>query len=250
MSNREQIKKRVIQAAESALYHRQYVSALDVFMGMGWLQGVHIQDWKNGRKPNIEGMIQGNLAKISFAMKCFRSWALGKGLKPSKTVYLAKTRGPKRALQFSKSGDPAIEGAYMTHYISPLLTEKKREKVKEKLEKQPELVAFVIKKPSQCSRCHKELGKGCVIYKEGADGLCFKCAGFEDLVFLASGNTKLTRRTKKYSPTHLVVVEWSRARKRYERQGLMVQVDALKKAQDELKDELADHERFLLLVEE
>ena len=139
MGNRDKIKRRVIQAAEKALHHQLYVSFLEVLMGMGLLHLVHIQDWKKGKIPHLEGVIQGNLSKISFAMKCFREWALEKGLKPSKTVYLAKTRGPKRNLQFSKSGHPTIEAAYQTHYISPLLSEKKQEKLKEKLEKNQNL---------------------------------------------------------------------------------------------------------------
>ena len=132
MGNRDKIKRRVIQAAKKSLHHQLYVSFLEVLMGMGLLQLVHIQDWKKGKIPHLEGLIQGNLSKISFAMKCFREWALEKGLKPSKTVYLAKTRGPKRKLRFSKSGDLKIEEAYQTHYVSPLLAEQKQARLKEK----------------------------------------------------------------------------------------------------------------------
>lgn len=135
MGNRDKIKRRVIQAAEKTFHHQLYVSFLDVLMGMGLLQLVHIQDWKKGKIPHLEGVIQGNLSKISFAMKCFCKWALEKGLKPSKTVYLAKTRGPKRNLQFSKNGHLTIEAAYQTHYIFPLLSEKKQEKLKEEARK-------------------------------------------------------------------------------------------------------------------
>lgn len=235
MGNRDKIKRRVIQAAEKALHHQLYVSFLDVLMGMGLLQLVHIQDWKKGKIPHLEGIIQSNLSKISFAMKCFREWALEKGLKPSKTVYLAKTRGPKRNLQFSKSGHPTIEAAYQTHYISPLLSEKKQEKLKEKLEKKPELVAFIIMKASHCSQCNKELSKGSLLYTEEKQSLCLNCAGFGDLVFLPRGEGLLTRAAKKYSSTGLVVVKFSRARKRYERQGLLVQEEGLQKAENEVK---------------
>ena len=136
MSNRRQIEQRVIQAAESALYRQHYVSPLDVLLGMGSLKSSDLQDWRKGRVPYLEKVIQGSLGKISYAMKCFRSWAHKKGLKPSETAYLARTRGPKRELQFSKSGDSKIEEAYRTHYVSPVLSEKKQEKLKEKLEEQ------------------------------------------------------------------------------------------------------------------
>lgn len=133
MSNRRQIEQRVIQAAESALYRQHYVSPLDVLLGMGSLKSSDLQDWQKGSTPYLEKVVQGSLGKISYAMKYFRSWAHKKGLKPSQTVYLAKTRGPKRELQFSKSGDLKIEGAYRTHYVAPLLAEQKQARLKEKL---------------------------------------------------------------------------------------------------------------------
>lgn len=64
--------------------------------------------------------------------------------------------------------------------------------------------------------------------------LCLNCAGFWDLVFLESGNTALTRRAKKYSDKVVIVVKFSRTRKRYERQGLLVTETALQKAKDEI----------------
>jgi hypothetical protein len=134
MSNRRQIEQRVIQAAESTLYRQHYVSPLDVLLGMGSLKSSDLQDWKKGSIPYLEKVIQGSLGKISYAMKCFRSWAHKKGLKPSQTAYLAKTKGPKKELRFSKSGDLKIEEAYRTHYVSPVLSEKKQEKLKATLE--------------------------------------------------------------------------------------------------------------------
>jgi hypothetical protein len=55
----------------------------------------------------------------------------------------------------------------------------------------------------------------------------------EHLAFLPSGNAPLTRRAKKHSRRYAVVLKWSRARKRYERQGLLVEEEALAKAEAE-----------------
>ena len=68
-------------------------------------------------------------------MECFHKWSKEKNLKPSEIIYLVRTNGPKKEAQFSKSGDPSIERAYSTHYISPALSEEKQRKLKEKLEK-------------------------------------------------------------------------------------------------------------------
>jgi len=237
MSNRTNIEKRAIQAAETALYRQQYVSPIDVFVGMGLLQPIHVQEWRKGTIPYLEKVIQGNLSTISFTMQCFRKWPRAKNLKPSKTVYLVRTKGPKKEAQFSASDDPSIEEAYRTHYVSPALSEKKQQQLKEKLEEQPELVAYIIISDSQCSQCKKELLKSNFLFMEADQPLCLSCAGFSNLIFLPSGDAKLTRRAKKYSAKSLVVVKFSRARKRYERQGILITEDAFQKAQDEITED-------------
>ena len=63
--------------------------------------------------------------------------------------------------------------------------------------------------------------------------LCLNCADLDHLVFLPSGDAALTRRSRKYSGLSAVVVKWSRARKRYERQGLLVEDEALERAEKE-----------------
>lgn len=59
------------------------------------------------------------------------------------------------------------------------------------------------------------------------------CADLDHLVFLPSGDTALTRRARKHSSLSAVVVRFSRARKRYERQGILVQEAALAEAEEE-----------------
>jgi hypothetical protein len=67
---------------------------------------------------------------------------------------------------------------------------------------------------------------------------CLPCADLDHLVFLPSGNTALTRRARKASTLSAVVVRWSRARKRYERQGVLVEEPALDLAEEQcLADE-------------
>jgi len=66
-----------------------------------------------------------------------------------------------------------------------------------------------------------------------------KCADLDHLLFLPSGDTAVTLRAKKHSKLWAVVVRFSRARKRYERQGLLVEEQALTQAEEEC---LADSE--------
>lgn len=70
--------------------------------------------------------------------------------------------------------------------------------------------------------------------------LCLGCADLDQLEFLPSGNTALTRRATKHSALRSVVVRWSRARKGYERQGILATTDAIAKAETKC---LADEDR-------
>lgn len=243
--NRQQLQSKVFQAAEQTLSRQHYVSAIDILTGIGLLQPVHVQEWRKGKIPYLEKVIQGNLGKISYAMSCFRRWATQQGLKPSQTAYLARTRTNKQELQFSKSSDPNIEYAYRTHYVSPLLSVKKQQKIQEKLDKPPELVVFITLKEAQCTRCQKELERSSFLYREADQSLCLNCAGFETLVFLPSGNAKLTRRVKNECARYLVVVKFSRTRKRYERQGLLVEEQILEKARRDLGEDFQESPCYL-----
>jgi len=100
------------------------------------------------------------------------------------------------------------------------------------------LVVFAILRASQCSQCKTELDQGNFLTLEKGQPLCMTCADLDHLVFLPRGDTALTRRARKHSSLSVVVVKFSRARKRYERQGVLVEEAALDKAQEEcLSDE-------------
>ena len=101
-----------------------------------------------------------------------------------------------------------------------------------------ELVVFSILRASQCSQCKTKLESGSFLTLEKGQPLCLTCADLDHLVFLPRGDTALTRRARKHSSLSVVVVKFSRARKRYERQGVLVEEEALERAQEEcLSDE-------------
>jgi hypothetical protein len=66
-----------------------------------------------------------------------------------------------------------------------------------------------------------------------AGPLCMACSDLDHLVFLPSGDAALTRRATKASSLSAVVVRWSRNRKRYERQGVLVEEPALALAEEQ-----------------
>jgi hypothetical protein len=80
----------------------------------------------------------------------------------------------------------------------------------------------------QCAECG---GTGDLLTMDSAGPLCMTCADLDHLVFLGAGDAALTRRAKKGSTLSAVVVRWSRTRKRYERQGILVEEPALEAAE-------------------
>jgi hypothetical protein len=96
-----------------------------------------------------------------------------------------------------------------------------------------ELVVFIIRKESSCAECGKELWRGSFLRTEGEKGLCLECADLGHLEFLPRGDTAVTRRATKYSKLRAVVVQWSRTRKRYERQGILAEPEAIRRAEEE-----------------
>jgi len=103
-----------------------------------------------------------------------------------------------------------------------------------------EIKVFISHRDSKCDDCGEELGRQAwITLEENKGALCLTCADLDELVFLPSGDAALTRRSKKYSTLSAVVLKFSRARRRYERQGLLVEESALAKAEEEC---LADSE--------
>jgi hypothetical protein len=233
MNSDDKLRRRISKAAGEAVDRQQYVSPIDALVGAGLLQPTHLADWRAGRVPYLERVIQGNLNKISKAMKFFHEWAKKSGLKPGETVYARRARNRCIPLRFSMSGAPDIEKSYSTHYISPKLSELKQKKLQEKLGAPPENIVFSILRESACNECGAELTRGDFLYTEVDDAFCLGCAGFGDLEYLPAGDTALTRRSKKYSSRTAVIVRFSRSRKRYERQGLLVEKEALARAEEE-----------------
>jgi len=135
------LEQRVRRAAEVALAEQRYVSAVDVFLGLGWLVPAHLDEWRQGRVQCLERVVQASLPKLSTAMRVFRRWAQGRGLVPSETGYVARTRG-RRPLRFSVSGAADIERAYRTHWVSPELSTAKRERRAERQNRPPDLVVI------------------------------------------------------------------------------------------------------------
>jgi hypothetical protein len=163
-------------------------------------------------------------------LEALRAWAIEKQLDPSETEYVART--PSRPmLRFSASGDEAIERFYRTHWLSRDLSERERGRITAKANRAPELL--VIQPLDRDWKCHRCGATGDLLMMETPGPACLSCVGLSSLEFLPAGDAALSRRAKAASEVYAVVVRFSRSRKRYERQGLLVQPHALRKDRSE-----------------
>jgi len=90
---------------------------------------------------------------------------------------------------------------------------------------------FYTDRDVKCCKCNRDVEKHSLIFNEPVKGaVCLSCAGLNELVILPSGNTALTVRSRKYSKISAVILRYNKSRKRFERQGVLVEEKALEQA--------------------
>jgi hypothetical protein len=155
---------------------------------------------------------------------------------------VARTRD-RRPLRFSVGGESAVERAYRTHWLAPELSERERGRMVERDNRPPDLLVIAATRPWTCAGCGTEFDAGGLLMMDDAGPQCLDCVDLGHLDFLPAGAAALTRRAKEVSGLSAVVVRWSRSRKRYERQGLLVEHEALDRAEAECLDDTELRER-------
>jgi hypothetical protein len=94
--------------------------------------------------------------------------------------------------------------------------------------KAPDLVVIEPLNQWTCAGCG---GSGSLLRMEDGEPLCMTCADLDHLVFLPAGDAALSRRARTASRLVAAVIRFSRARRRYERQGILVEEAALQQAE-------------------
>lgn len=115
--NRAELTGKLGPITAKLVKEKGYISLIDVFIELKYLDPKDVESWRMKRIPYLEKCIKVNLGRISFIVKTVVSNCKKGKLKPSYTTYMSWGKGPKRRLQFSKSGSPSIENAYATHYV-------------------------------------------------------------------------------------------------------------------------------------
>jgi hypothetical protein len=96
-----------------------------------------------------------------------------------------------------------------------------------------ELLVIAASTPWTCHACTIEFERGDFLSMDDGGPVCLDCADLGHLEFLPRGDTALTRRARRASRLSAVVVQWSRTRKRYERQGILAEPAAISQAEQE-----------------
>jgi hypothetical protein len=110
---------RIARAVERILAHGNVVAPVDVLVGMSLLTPERLEDWRRGRVPYLEKVIDCNLTRLSRLLRILEFHAHDLELVPSFTVYVRRGKGPKQGLRFTKTADPKVEGAYARHFVWP-----------------------------------------------------------------------------------------------------------------------------------
>ncbi|MGW5865508.1 DUF2293 domain-containing protein [Streptomyces sp. NPDC055239] len=92
------------------------------------------------------------------------------------------------------------------------------------------LLAIQPLKHRHCAECRG--GPLALLVIADAEPRCLDCADLGHLVFLPRGDTALTRRAREGSGLSAVVIRFNRRQGRYERQGVLVEEEALARAEE------------------
>jgi hypothetical protein len=115
--NRKQLQSKLSTVTSELLKEKGYISFVDVFMKLGYLDPKDYENWRMKRVPYLERVIKVNLGKINFIMKTVRSNCINDNHNPSWTGYKSWGIGNKIDLRFSKTGESNIEQSYATHFV-------------------------------------------------------------------------------------------------------------------------------------
>jgi hypothetical protein len=110
---------RVVRAVETLLARGTVVAPVDVLVEMVLLDPARLEDWRFGRVPYLEKVIDCDLSRISRLLRILRFHAHDLNLVPSSTAYLRRGKGPNQCLRFTKTSDGKIEAAYARHFVWP-----------------------------------------------------------------------------------------------------------------------------------
>jgi hypothetical protein len=108
---------RIERTVTAILAAGDVVAPVDVLVRMDILRREQVDEWRAGRVPYLERVIQGSLPRLSRLLRILALHAHALGLEPSTTVYVRWGKEARERLRFSKTSDPNLEAAYSRHFV-------------------------------------------------------------------------------------------------------------------------------------
>ncbi|WP_197381926.1 DUF2293 domain-containing protein [Mycolicibacterium mengxianglii] len=208
------VESRVAHIAEAVLAERQFVTPIDVLVGLGWLKPQGVDYWLRGTTPFLGRLIHKSPDQITGVLDELSVWAHECDLRSWETDYGDRT--------FTEDADPATERAFRTRWAAAEQPAPRIPRVRPRERK-----VMAAESSWECVECGVSED---LLLKAKSGGICLDCAGLGHLVFLPAGDAALTRRTKKASRNSAVVVRFNRTRYRTERQGILAENQAIELA--------------------
>ncbi len=232
--SKSSMEQRTLVAAEKALKSHGAVGPIELLLQLGFLSRSAIDGWRREhvRYLVLEDHIECGTAKLQIVFETFRGWVAQQGLEAMPGNYVASSVRETRELKIVSTENVALDDFYRTRYRRSDLSPARRKAVEKKVNAAVELCVFIqTTDETTCQECTAQLERGQMFCLEKQEPLCLDCADLSHLEFLPSGDATLTRRAKKASPLHAVVLQFNRSRKRYDRRGLLVSQQSIAEAE-------------------
>ncbi len=109
---------KVVAAVEELLAERGVVAPVDVFVKLGLLDELAIEEWRSGRAACLQQVLRCHPNAVTRILEILRLHAHAARLKATRSPYLVERSGQRYLLRFSSRDDPAIEKAFSRHFVS------------------------------------------------------------------------------------------------------------------------------------
>ncbi len=236
-------RNRVIEACEALLKRSSSFGLVELSEQLGFIHYTHITSWKRG-DPSVTPLfkrLQLGFDKLIVLMQTLEDWAKAKGMSPVSVPYVRQGRNDIEPLPILLTPDPDIDAIWRRHWVPAGLSAKKAERLEEKLQKPDDLAVFVQAHDRQnCAECQAEVLKGDHFFLEQQQPVCLSCADLDHLEVLPAGDATLTRRARKFSPLTVMVLQFNRRRKKYDRMGLLVTPEAIDQAEESMDEDASE----------
>ena len=111
----------VSRAIAEIVQDGEVVTPVEVLLRLQRISRQQYEDWRFGKIAYLERAFLGSLGKAGRILRIVAFHSASLGLTPSRTEYRQwgkKGRNRRIVLRFSKSGEPRLEAAYSTHFLT------------------------------------------------------------------------------------------------------------------------------------